>query len=225
MRPAVKICGLTRRVDVVAADQAGADYVGMVLSAGFSRSVDLTAAQDLIDGVRARPVAVLVDESADRAIELATRIRADVVQLHGQEAPETVKAIAHGGDWGVWKAVRAATLTDLERAVERYGPFVDGYLLEGRIEGVVGGGGAVLQVGDERIVRALLPEGATFVLAGGLGPASVGVALSRFGPDVVDVSSGVESSLGCKDARRVEHFVAAVRASPPHANFEQGDPL
>lgn len=217
--PAVKICGLTRAADVRSAAEAGADYLGFVLTEGFRRTVPVDAAADALADLvaterRPTPVAVLVDEDVSAAVALADELGAGVVQLHGSEPREVVRTIRDAGEWRVWKAVRVRSADDLDRAVDRYRGVVDGFLLEGWKEGVVGGGGVRLAAVDSQRVRAVLPEAATFVLAGGLRPETVADAIDRFAPDVVDVSSGVEEAPGRKRPDAVRLFVYAVRGRP-----------
>lgn len=209
----VKICGLTRRQDVKVAADAGADYVGVILSGGFGRSVDPARAGELVRDVVPTPVAVLVDESPERAEALARALGAGVIQLHGDEPAEVVREVGRGGDWRTWKSVRVRGQSDVARAVELYGEIVDGLLLEGFRPGVVGGGGALLDLDDlERILLAV-PSDLEIILAGGLTPDNVGDVVARFRPSVVDVSSGVERESGRKDQELVRRFVGAARAA------------
>jgi len=212
----VKICGLCRREDVLAADAAGADYVGVVLSEGFSRSVDVAAAPALTEGVRAVPVAVLVDESPEGAAAKAEALGARVLQLHGSEPVEVVRALAETGRWALWKSLRVRRADDVDRAVERYGDLVQGLLVEGWKDAVIGGGGAVLDPLRFSDVRAQLPGGLDMILAGGLDPDTIGEAVARFLPDVVDVSSGVEVETGRKSHDLVRLFIQRARAVPWH---------
>lgn len=209
----VKICGLTRRVDAETAAELGADYLGVVLSAGFRRSVDPAVARGLVAGLAAVPVAVLVDEEAQRAATLAEGLGAGVVQLHGDEAPEDVRLLRDLGPWRIWKAVRARDASDVLHAVSRYGDIVHGILVEGRAPGVVGGGGARLDPGAVGRLRDLVPPGLELVVAGGLTPETVAAAVDRFGPDVVDVSSGVEDAGGGKSPTSVRQFIEEARAA------------
>ncbi|MEQ8330789.1 MAG: phosphoribosylanthranilate isomerase [Longimicrobiales bacterium] len=209
--PKVKICGLRHPADVALADRAGADFVGVILSAGFGRSVAVDDAAALVEGIDAIPVAVLVDESVEEAALRARTIRAGVVQLHGSESPERVRAVADAGPWRVWKAVRLRAGDDLEAATAPFAELVGGFLFEGWKEGVVGGGGVRLAASLAADVRRVLPEGVDFVLAGGLTPAGVGEAVARFAPDVVDVSSGVEAGSGRKDPEAVRRFIREAR--------------
>jgi len=209
-RPLVKICGLTRAEDVRRAAELGADLIGVVLSAGFGRSVPLERASGMVAGVETSRVAVVVDESPYGTSERALAIDASVVQLHGHEDVSMIRQLRELGDWTLWKAVRPRELRDLRAAVDRIGPFVDGILVEGWRQGSVGGTGARLGL-DPEVVREAMPEGLTFVLAGGLTPETVQDAVARFAPDVVDVSSGVEAALGEKDAASMEAFIEAAR--------------
>lgn len=222
----VKICGLCHRDDALLADDAGADYLGAVLTAGFSRTVPPERIQGLMAGMRARAVAVLVDEEPDRAADLAASLGAAVVQLHGSEDPSAVAAVAEAGPWKVWKAVRARGMDDVARAVRRYGPVADGLLVEGWKEGVVGGGGVRLE-GDLALgLAAAIPAATTFVLAGGLTADTVFDAVARFHPDVVDVSSGVERAVCRKDPEQVRRFVREARrawlAADPRTEHHPG---
>ncbi len=194
------------------AERAGADYLGFVLSGGFGRSVSQGQVGGLIQGTSRPRVAVLVDESPETAARLAGSIDATVVQLHGSESPEAVDAVRDLGDWRIWKAVRARSVEDVARAVLDYGALVDALIVEGYREGVVGGGGVSLEVEPARL-RQVVPEGLELVLAGGLTPVTVGEAVRRFRPDVVDVSSGVEREPGRKDESMVTRFVRAAKGT------------
>lgn len=209
--PRVKICGLMRREDVLVADAAGAAYVGVVMSEGFGRSVEPTRAAGLVAGTRAARVAVLVDETPDSAERAARTLDADVLQLHGTEGPDVLEELRDRGPWTLWKAVRARSLDDVQRTVERYASVADGVLVEGWKDGSLGGGGARLGL-DPDAVRRLIPDSLDFVLAGGLDAETVAEAVRRFRPDVVDVSSGVERELGAKDSEAVRAFAMAARS-------------
>lgn len=209
--PRVKICGVSRRDDALAAEAAGADYIGVVLSGGFLRSVAPETAARVVEGIGAVRVAVLVDEDTDAASRLGEALGAGVLQLHGEEPPEVVAALRERGPWRIWKTVRARGPADVLRTVERYGALVDGILVEGRREGVVGGGGARLDLDAAAEVRALIPRSMEVVLAGGLTPDTVASAVARFAPDVVDVSSGVERVPREKDPTLVRRFIEEAR--------------
>lgn len=208
----VKICGLVRRADALAADAAGADYLGVVLTPGFARSVPPERARSVVDGTSALKVAVLVDEEPRVAEKAAVALGADVLQLHGSETVELFGELRRRGPWRLWKAVRARSIDDVRAAVSAYAEHADGLLVEGWREGVTGGGGARLAL-EPAATRALMPEGLDFVLAGGLRADTVAEAVARFRPSVVDVSSGVERAVGEKDPDLVRDFVEAARAA------------
>jgi phosphoribosylanthranilate isomerase len=212
----VKVCGLTRRQDVLSADALGADYVGVVLSEGFSRSVAPASATALVEGTRARKVAVLVDEDADGAEMRARALGADVVQLHGDEPPELLAELRRRGPWTLWKAVRADSIEDVDQALARHAAVADGILVEGWRPGRPGGAGARLVI-DPPQLRARMPADLDLVLAGGLTAQNVADAVERFRPDVVDASSGLERAEGAKDAGLVRRYIVAARAAARRA--------
>lgn len=208
----VKVCGITGREDALAVDRAGADYMGIILSAGFSRSVDPVRASSLVQGVAPITVAVLVGEDSRSAEAAARAIGAGVIQLHGEEEPSVLADLRTRGAWKLWKAVRARTPEDVERTVERYAEVADGILVEGWKEGVTGGGGVRVEL-EPSEVRALIPLRLDFILAGGLTADRVADTVAAFSPDVVDVSSGVERAVGEKDHGLVSRFVEAAHAA------------
>ena len=196
--PLVKICGLTRNTDALFAQSVGADYVGMVLTQGFGRSVPAGAGPAVVSGVTVPRVAVTGDES-----------------------PSTAGVLKSEGGWAVWKGIRARSVEDVQRAIDAFAETIDGIVVEGWRPGQVGGAGMTLQLAADEF-RALLPPSLTFVLAGGLRPDSVARAVARFQPDVVDVSSGVELAQGSKDPGLVEAFTHNARTATVG---ERADPL
>jgi len=210
--PAVKICGLTNVRDARVAMDAGADYLGAILSPGFPRSVSADVAREFAALEGPTVVAVVVDLPLVEAARIATRSDARVIQLHGDESPEYVRALRDHGPWRLWKAQRVRSTDDLSRALERYGPDVDGLLLEGWHAERGGGTGVGFSWDLIAPVRASIPVDLTLVAAGGLVPGNVHDAVVSLEPDVVDVSSGVELRRGVKDPDKVRAFVRNARA-------------
>jgi len=209
----VKICGLTRSGDADFAERAGADYLGVVLAEGFGRTLPLSVAIRVFENIRtAVRVTVRVDDSYDRIMAEAEAVGAGVVQLHGDESAEVAARIRAGG-FRVWKAVKVRSVDDVTRAVAEYAGAVDGLLLDGWHPGVVGGSGTKFAWGDVAVVRAQIPGALTLIAAGGLNPENVGEAVQILRPDVVDVSSGVESAPGQKDVDRIGAFLRATQES------------
>jgi phosphoribosylanthranilate isomerase len=209
--PAVKICGLTTERDARVAIEAGADYLGAILSEGFARSVQPEVAAGFVIPDGPPVVGVFVDATPRSAAEAVRRARAGLIQLHGEESPDVVRTLREEGPWKLWKAVRVRSADDLLRALDDYGTLVDGLLLEGWHAQRGGGAGAGFSWDLVASVRSSFPADLTFVAAGGLVPGNVREAVARLTPDVVDVSSGVESRRGVKDPQRVRAFVRNAR--------------
>lgn len=209
--PLVKICGLVRADDARHARAAGADLVGAVLTEGFRRSVPPDTARQFTGPAGPPLVAVLVNESVGSASAIARRAGASVLQLHGDESPRRLAELRGEGDWSLWKALRPRAADDLRRGIERYAEGADALLLDGWNPSARGGSGTLVSWKLVEEERDGLPPGVLLILAGGLTPENVGEAVERLKPDVVDVSSGVEASVGRKDPGRMERFVQAAR--------------
>jgi indole-3-glycerol phosphate synthase / phosphoribosylanthranilate isomerase len=208
-RVAVKICGITSVEDGVVAARAGADAIGLVFVPGSPRCVSVETARAIS---RALPpfvlrVGVFANLPPAEVESIASAVALDVVQLHGDETPEEVAGLQR-------RAIKAVPVDDAFSAPDalRFEGRASGILLDTRATpgGITGGTGRTFDWSKAREVR----ERASFlVLAGGLTPENVGVALTAVRPDAVDVSSGVESAPGKKDADKVRAFIHAVRNS------------
>lgn len=229
-RTEVKICGVSRRADVEAAAAAGADYLGLVF-ADSPRQVDPSAAARMVEGVGVRKVGVFVDAAIPVILRTAQVASLDVVQLHGDESPEEC-AVLRGTGLEVWKALRPRGSRELAEGAKAYGRVADGLLVEGWDPEVAGGAGAAFPhvwVEEAGLAGAMGTgtgpgggndvgpgEGTSrpkLILAGGLTPESVGQAVRRLRPRVVDVSTGVEREPGVKDPEKVHRFVRETRAA------------
>lgn len=206
----VKICGLTSLDDGEAAAVAGADYLGIIASPGFGRSVDPALGNSLAERTGLPVVAVTVNGDLDTLLTVAREARASVLQLHGDEPPDRLEALRKRGGWKLWKAVRVRTAEEVREALDRYGPVADALLLDGWHPDARGGAGVRFPWEVVAGLRGEFPPGLTFVAAGGLNPQNVGEAVRRLRPDVVDVSSGVEEAPGRKDPAAVRRFIEAV---------------
>ena len=207
----IKICGITTPEDAVAARELGADYLGMILSQGFGRSILPDEAVDIGLVAGARLVAVLVDESLDEAERIAGLSCASVIQLHGEEDGEYAEELRRRGEWAIWKAVRVRDSEDVTRAVEALDASVDGLLLDGWYPDRPGGNGASFSWDGARLVRSHIPPALKVIVAGGLTPGNVAEAVHALRPDVVDVSSGVELNVRRKDPKLIRAFVRNAR--------------
>ncbi len=204
----VKICGLTNPADAEAAIEAGADFLGFVFFPASRRCVPLEAC-GWIRRLDAVPrVGVFRDQSASFIGRIRDEARLDLVQLHGAEPGELCREL--GGRERVVKAVHIGRRVDWAS--------VAGIADVARVlfDTASPTGGGTGRAFDWRLL-AEAPRELSFWLAGGLRPDNVAAALAAARPDGVDVASGVEASVGRKDAARMRAFVAAVReaASAP----------
>lgn len=207
----VKICGITTPEDALVAQELGADYLGMILSQGFSRSILPDEAVGIGLVAETPLVAVLVDESLDEAQRIAELSGASVIQLHGEENVEYVEELRRRGMWTIWKAVRVRDPEDVTRAVEGLGTSVDGLLLDGWHPDRPGGSGVSFSWEGVRVMRDQIPSALKVIVAGGLTPGNVADAVRVLRPDVVDVVSGVELNIRRKDPERIGAFVRNAR--------------
>jgi phosphoribosylanthranilate isomerase len=214
----VKICGITTREDAVVARELGADYLGMILSQGFPRSILPDEAVDIGLVVQAPLVAVLVDESLDEAERIAELSGASTIQLQGEEDREYVEELRRRGEWAIWKAVRVRVPEDVTRTVEALGASVDGLHLDGWHADLPGGSGTTFSWESVRGVRDYIPSDLKVIVAGGLTPENVADAVRALRPDVVDVSSGVELNVRRKDPELIRAFVRNARGESDHGN-------
>lgn len=213
--PAVKVCGLTRHQDAAVAVDAGARYLGVILAPGGKRTVTPEAASVIFNDLPAQRAGVFVNATADELRRAASAARLDVLQLHGDEPPELADALRREG-FTVWKAVRPRSGDEFARAAVLYAGAVDALLVDGFSADARGGTGTAFPWREVADRIAALGIGVAIVAAGGLRPQNVAEAARILHPDVVDVSSGVESAPGIKDAEAVRAFVSAVHglASP-----------
>lgn len=213
MRPktGVKICGLTAIDQVEAAANAGAAFVGFVFFPKSPRHVEIAQAAGLAAAVPPGicKVALTVNASDEDLAAILEAVPIDLLQLHGQESPDRVRAVKARFGLPVMKAIGIAEPGDLAK-VQPYNAVADMFLLDAKPPkgaDLPGGNGLAF---DWRIVagkRFAKP----WMLAGGLTPETVGEAVARTGAPNVDVSSGVESAPGVKDADKIRAFVSAAQ--------------
>jgi phosphoribosylanthranilate isomerase len=201
-RTRIKICGLTREADVDAAVAAGADAVGFVLFAGSPRHVTIDRAAALAQRLPpfVMPVLLFVNALPDQLQAAVQSLPQALLQFHGDEAPQDCEAAHH--PW--MRAVRMRPGVDLLDCARRF-RLARALLLDTHVESYGGSG----KVFDWSLIPPAVPL--PVVLSGGLNPANVIDGVLRVRPFAVDVSSGVESAKGIKDASLVQRFCAAVR--------------
>jgi phosphoribosylanthranilate isomerase len=202
VRTRIKVCGITRSEDLQAAVRAGADAIGLVFYPPSPRCLSLEKARALAAAVPpfVTPVALFVNAQAAEVREVLERVRPAMLQFHGEESPQFC------AQFGVpyIKACRMKPGVDL---LEYLRPFAGaaGWLLDSHVAEY----GGVGESFDWSLVPA--ERSHPIVLSGGLHSGNVREAVRRVRPWAVDVSSGVESAKGIKDAAKIAAFVAEVR--------------
>lgn len=213
-RTRIKICGLTREVDVDAAVHAGADAIGFVLYPHSPRFVSPERAGELARRLPpfVTPVLLFVNASPGFITQGTAAVPHALLQFHGDETP--ADCLAAGRPF--LRAARIPTGSagagfDLLKYAQDFAA-AQAVLLDAHVEGF-GGGGQSFDWNAFPWSHPLLNASSRLVLSGGLTPANVTDGISRVRPWAVDVSSGVEVSKGIKDAGKIHAFVAAVRAA------------
>ena len=203
-RTRVKICGITRVQDALAAADLGADAIGLVFYPPSPRAVDTSQAHDIASAVPpfVTVVALFVNPSPADVETVLRVVPTDLLQFHGSEAPED--CVRFGRPY--IKAVPMRADADLTHSARRYGS-ARGLLLDTYKEGVPGGTGASF---DWSMIRG--DTGTPIILAGGLTVENVARAIRQVRPYAVDVSGGVESAKGIKDAGKIAAFIREVNS-------------
>ena len=202
MRTRVKICGITRAADARAAAEAGADAIGLVFYPPSPRYLSTERAVEIRDALPpfVQTVALFVNADAAQVSQVLGRVRPAMLQFHGDETPEFC------AQFGVpfVKACRIRPGTDPLSYLQRY-PRATAWLVDSFVPEYGGVGEAF----DWSLVPRELSR--PLILSGGLHAGNVAAAIRAVHPWGVDVSTGVESAKGVKDAARMAAFVAEVR--------------
>jgi len=204
VRTRVKICGITRPEDGAAAARLGADAIGLVFYPPSPRAVDVERAAEI---VRVLPpfvtaVALFVNAPPQDIRDVLARVRVGVLQFHGDELPEDCARFG----CPYIKAVSMRDGVDVRRLARMYSS-AQAILLDTYREGVPGGTGA-------RFEWSRVPSEVDkpVIMAGGLNPENVVAAIRQVHPYAVDVSGGVESRKGIKDAQKIGAFMREVNS-------------
>jgi len=204
-RTRIKICGITRVSDAETALALGVDAIGLVFYGKSPRSIAVSDASDIARAVGPFvTVTGLFVDAVDAEIQtILQRVPLHVLQFHGDETPEFCQQFRRP-----WiKAIRMAEQVDLEQESQRYAR-ASGILLDSYKPGVPGGTGECFDW-----TRAASSQRLPVVLAGGLTAQNVAAAIRAVRPYAVDVSGGVESAPGHKDAEKMRAFVDAVNSA------------
>ena len=202
MRTRVKICGITRVEDALEAVKQGADAIGLVFYAKSPRNVMPAQAAEIVSKIPAfiSVVGLFVDAEPAFIQKVLSTVNLDLLQFHGDETSSECRQYSRP----YMKAIRVKSDTNLIQYAADYAD-AKALLLDAFAEGVPGGTGQVFD-------WSLIPQGlpVPVVLAGGLNAENVGVAIKQVRPYAVDVSGGVETSKGIKDAAKIAAFMRGV---------------
>jgi phosphoribosylanthranilate isomerase len=201
----IKICGITNWDDAAEAAELGADALGFVM-APSPRQVEPEQARAIIDRLPpfVATVGVLVAEPLDSAVARLAASGCRIAQLHGEWPPEVWTAMH------AWPVIRAVKVRSGDDIVEADPGEAAAILLDAYREGLEGGTGATF---DWALAHGARAAGKPIILAGGLTSDNVAQAISTVRPYAVDVSTGVESAPGRKDAEKMRRFIEAARAA------------
>ncbi len=205
----VKICGLTRPEHVRAAVEAGAGYIGLVFFPKSPRNLDLETAAALALEVPpgVAKVALVVNPDDSQLDEITARVPVDMIQLHGAESPARVAEIRARYGLPVMKAVGIADEADVAR-IDDYMPVADQILVDAKPPKEADLPGGMGVPFDWRLIAGR-HWAKPWMLAGGLTPGNVALAVKLTGARQVDVSSGVERAPGEKDPDLIRAFIKA----------------
>jgi phosphoribosylanthranilate isomerase len=207
---------MTRPQDAAIGAEIGASYIGVVFAAG-PRRVTPVQAKKIFEaaGKAVRHVGVFGTNDPDEIARTAIETQLDVVQLHNDPTTSDVRAIRAKFSGEIWAAIRIAG-THIPHEAEALFDSADAIVLDARSEKQLGGTGQALPWSELAVDLARDRGSSAVVLAGGLKPSNVGSAVRTLAPDVVDVSSGVESAPGIKDPWLMREFYAAVSGARVH---------
>ena len=213
MRTLIKICGLSTSETLEAALEAGADMVGFVFFPPSPRNLTMDDALALGAQAQDRSLKVALSvDATDAFLEAAIEAsRPDILQLHGKETPQRVLDLKRRFGLPVMKAIHVSGPEDLA-AVAAYEHAADRLIFDARPpKGAIlpGGNGAAFDWNILERVKTRLP----WMLSGGINPGNVTQALAVTRAPGIDVSSGVETSPGVKDAALIRTFIQQTRAA------------
>lgn len=208
----VKICGIKTQSALQSCISHGADFIGFVFYPRSPRAIDVETLKTLSAQTPAsiQKVGLFVD--ADDQLIKDTAPYIDILQLHGDETPERCAEIKSLSGKAIMKAIPIKSAHDLTQ-IRTYEPLCDWLLFDAKpsdkADALPGGNGLSFDWSLLNDLNTTKP----WMLAGGLDAENVDAAIKLVHPYAVDVSSGVESSLGHKDDEKIKQFISAVRRS------------
>ena len=199
----VKVCGITRVEDALAAARSGADGIGLVFYERSPRHVSVAQAKQLAGALPpfVTIVGLFVNAEAAFVREVLENVPLDLLQFHGDETPEYCAQF----NKPFLKAIRVKAGVNLLQCASDFRG-ARGLLLDAHVEGIPGGTGTAF---DWELIPGDLPL--PVILSGGLDAGNAAAAIEQVRPYALDVSSGVEASKGIKDAAKIAAFINEVK--------------
>lgn len=202
MQLKVKICGITNKMDALAAEKFGADALGFIFYRESKRYISPYAASEVIKALSPFTVktGVFVNEEPDEINKIAAEIKLNIVQLHGNETPDFIYKIEHP----VIKSFRINDEFDFN-ILNLYANVT--YLFDSYVNGEYGGTG-------KKFNWNLIPKSlnGNFILSGGISLDNVEKIIKEINPTAIDVSSSLEKSPGIKDHKKTEEFFLKINS-------------
>jgi phosphoribosylanthranilate isomerase len=207
----LKFCGMTRAADVAEAASLGAQYVGVIFAGGPRHQSVESARRVLADASPTiKRVGVVSTQTVDEIRDLVRALGLHAVQLHADPDPRRVSDVRDASGVETWAVLRVSGAA-LPATFREMATVADAIVLDAHVPSRLGGTGVTLPWLDLARTLAAARARTRVVLAGGLRAENVGEAIAAIEPDVVDVSSGIESTPGIKDHVRMRAFRDAVR--------------
>jgi len=200
MKTRVKICGITRIEDAQAVCDYGADAIGLVFYEKSPRNVNIQQAQEICASLPpfVTSVGLFLDASTEFVDSVLASVPVDLLQFHGSEHPEYCASFNR-------PYIKAVGMKDMQdgdfaRYADQYTD-AKGFLIDSHGAGEAGGTGETFDWSN-------IPQGydKPIILAGGLNPENVAVALQQVSVYAIDLSSGVESQPGIKDKQKIKQL-------------------
>ena len=201
MKPIIKICGLTTKEAVIAANKA--DFIGFVFFAKSPRNITPEKAAELKQYTKSQIVAVTVNPDDKLLQEIKAKLAPDYLQLHGEETPERVQEVKQKFNTKIIKALKISNADDIEQSY-KYQDIVNILMFDAKAKTELPGGNGVSfdwnLLADKKFSKP-------YFIAGGITIENAKQALQISGANMIDVSSSLESSIGVKDATLIHKFI------------------
>ncbi len=206
--PKVKICGIRDTDTLSVAQEAGVNYVGFVIVEKSPRYVSLSEVKSFFPQIDQTTAVALLTDPTDSTIDEVSNLGIQTIQLHGHETPSRVKEIKQRSNAEIWKSIGISNVLDLNQSL--FYDYADKILFDAKPAPNADRQGGHGRSFDWQILKSFIID-KPWILAGGLCPSNIKDALRETNAEFVDVSSGVESSLGVKDPQLIRDFMRAVR--------------